>query len=275
MTLILWGVAIYIVTLLFLSAMFSLLYWYEATNNPCPQIPPPAYTARNVLCTISRFFYSHAIRPFIALAWACTNKKQPNSSPYPAVILIHGIFCTRAAWHCMHRALFRRNFHVREFAYRTMWGSMDETVERLEEFVRTVRKEANSPKVIIVGHSLGGVVARYWLAKYPHNADHITTLVTLCTPHQGSNISMLLANPFSRALAPDSEIIASIAQQPYDQFPCVAYVTNTDLLVTPACRLLPPESWQVKVIPAVDHLEFLSNTKAVQQVADDIQNLFP
>ena len=272
MTLIIWCFAIYIASLILSAIFLSLLFWYEATNRPCRAIPPPPYKPLPVFNTIARYFVFHLIRPIITIAWFCLLKPKTSKSPHPPVILIHGIFSTRTSWYAVFKALVAQNFTVRTFGYPTLWGSMDATVERLESFVQKVKTETHSPKVTIVAHSLGGVVTRYWLAKYPHNYDALSGLITLCTPHSGSDVSTLLPNPFSKALNPTSSVITMIQEQTYEKFPCVAYVTNADLLVVPAERLMPPQNWELRVTPPIDHLEILSNAPVIESVIATIQS---
>ena len=55
----------------------------------------------------------------------------------------------------------------------------------LEEFLPLVFERTKAEKVILIGYSMGGVAARYYLTK--HLADHRTErLITIGSPHQGS-----------------------------------------------------------------------------------------
>lgn len=271
MTFILWCLGIYAALLALSAIILALFFWYEATNHPCPHIPPPPYKPLPVALTIIRYFLFHFIRPAILIGWLLMPKKQPATSPHPPLILVHGIFSTRTSWYFFYKALAKEKFHIGAFGYPTLWGSMEATIERLETFVQKTLEETGSPKVSIVAHSLGGVVVRYWLAKYPHNHDNLAGLITLCTPHSGSNVSRLLPNPFSKALNPDSEVIRTITGQSYTTFPCVAHATTTDLLVMPAKRLLPPKNWALRLARDVDHLEILADTKTIAAVISDLK----
>lgn len=274
-TILLWLLALYALGLSLAAFILSLFFWYEATNNPCPQIPPPAYKPMAVLQTCARYFVFHAIRPVIAIAWLCLPKKTPAHSPYPPVVLIHGIFSTRTSWYFFYKALMQEGFSPSTFGYNTLWGSMDATVDRLEKHVQAVREKTGSYHVTILAHSLGGVVARYWLAKYPHNYNAVSGMITLCTPHGGSNISTLLPNPFASAVTPNSKVLQAIATQTYNSFPCVAYATNADTLVVPAKGLVPPENWKLLITPPLDHLEILARKKVIRAVINTLKEIQP
>ncbi len=272
-TLFLWFLALYGLSLGLAAIILSLFFWYEATNQPCPQIPPPPYKPLPVFQTCMRYFLFHAIRPVIAIAWLCMPKKSPKHSPYPPVVLIHGIFSTRTSWYFFYKALINNDFCPSTFGYISLWGSMDATVARLEKHVQHIRETTGNSHVTILAHSLGGVIARYWLAQYPHNYDAVSGLVTLCTPHGGSNISTLLPNPFAKAVSPNSEVLQSIGSQTYDAFPCVAYATNADTLVVPAKGLVPPENWKLLITPPIDHLEILSHSKVIKTVVNTLKDI--
>jgi pimeloyl-ACP methyl ester carboxylesterase len=55
----------------------------------------------------------------------------------------------------------------------------------LEEFLPLVFQRTKADKVILIGYSMGGVTARYYLTK--HVSDHRTErIITIGSPHQGS-----------------------------------------------------------------------------------------
>ena len=47
------------------------------------------------------------------------------------------------------------------------------------------QKACHNPKIILVGHSMGGLVARSVPLLHPFTRPHIFNLVTLATPHDG------------------------------------------------------------------------------------------
>ncbi len=49
---------------------------------------------------------------------------------------------------------------------------------------------SNDYKINIVGHSMGGLVARYYIENLYHD-DHVDKLITICTPHWGSGYGKL------------------------------------------------------------------------------------
>jgi triacylglycerol lipase len=61
-----------------------------------------------------------------------------------------------------------------------------------------------------VGHSLGGLVARYYVQRLGGDA-RVHTLVTLGTPHHGTMMAYLLPTPVLHQLRPDSDLVTELA----------------------------------------------------------------
>jgi pimeloyl-ACP methyl ester carboxylesterase len=82
--------------------------------------------------------------------------------PYP-VILVHGTFGDMTvSWNSLAPALESRGFCVWALDYgRRGTGPIDESASQLSDFILTVRARTGAAKVSLVGHSQGGMLARY------------------------------------------------------------------------------------------------------------------
>lgn len=70
------------------------------------------------------------------------------------------------------------------------WESLDLWAEEIAAAVREVTERTRAPRVVLVGYSAGGVAARKYLVETPD--DHrVARLVTLSSPHGGSELSIL------------------------------------------------------------------------------------
>jgi triacylglycerol esterase/lipase EstA (alpha/beta hydrolase family) len=76
--------------------------------------------------------------------------------------------------------------------------------------VERLRTRTGADTVHIIGHSLGGLVARYFVQRLGGHQT-VGALVTLGTAHGGSLVANLLpATPLLRQFRPDSDIIAEL-----------------------------------------------------------------
>jgi triacylglycerol esterase/lipase EstA (alpha/beta hydrolase family) len=66
-------------------------------------------------------------------------------------------------------------------------GSIDDYVPTVQRSVLSLCKETGSEKIIIIAHSMGGLVARAYLRE--HGLGRIAKVITLGTPHHGTGVA--------------------------------------------------------------------------------------
>ncbi|MEW6620657.1 MAG: alpha/beta fold hydrolase [bacterium] len=122
-------------------------------------------------------------------------------------------------------------------------GNYTELVEEIEKVLKAYYGEDKwqEGKLILVGHSQGGLIARDYLQRNPDNAKYIKRLVTIGTPHYGSH---WLAN------------ISAMAMQ--------------DPSLSPGTK----PNWLGKIIKAFDQT-FRNNIKAVERGDAAVKDLLP
>jgi triacylglycerol esterase/lipase EstA (alpha/beta hydrolase family) len=104
------------------------------------------------------------------------------------VILLHGFAMNRTNWIWLGRRLARRGIGP---LYGTSYFSpqpVRRSAEHLQRFIRRVLAREGAERVDIVAHSLGGVVARYYIERLD-GAAHVHRLVTIGSPHAGTVIA--------------------------------------------------------------------------------------
>jgi len=83
-------------------------------------------------------------------AWA------PSAGSRATIVFVHGAIVRGWEMRLMRSRLRRLGYGVRQFRYRSMMLGMDENVRRLRLFLRETEGEV----LHVVGHSMGGVLAR-------------------------------------------------------------------------------------------------------------------
>ena len=128
------------------------------------------------------------------------------------ILLIHGIMDNRSVFTVFGHALRRRGFGVvHAINYSVLTGDLRTAANELRTHVERLRETTGSDKVHIVGHSLGGMIARYYVQRMGGD-EAVDTLVTLGSPHSGSNAAYLLPIPLARQLRPGSDVVAELAE---------------------------------------------------------------
>ena len=138
---------------------------------------------------------------------------DPHSAGMP-VVLVHGFADNRSAFTVLRRVLRRAGFSV---VYSLNYGLMTTLTGDVRSAARVLRREVeqicaatNASQVQVVGHSLGGLVARYYIQRLGGDT-RVHTLVTLGTPHQGTMAAYLLPTPVLRQLRPNSDLMIELA----------------------------------------------------------------
>lgn len=126
------------------------------------------------------------------------------------ILLVHGIMDNRSVFTVFRRILRRRGFGVvHAVNYSLFTGDVRTAAHELRTHVERLREQTGAEKVHIVGHSLGGVIARYYVQRMGGSAA-VDTLVTLGSPHAGTLTAYLMPTPLARQLRPGSELIGEL-----------------------------------------------------------------
>lgn len=125
--------------------------------------------------------------------------KKPSTVKYP-ILFIHGYACNAGYWYPVLRYLSNADVtQLYAINLQPLYLDIPAYAEQVAKKVEMILKETGSEKVILVGHSMGGLVARAFM-KW-HDGDKVAKLITLQTPHQGTDIC---TNPLARTFSGDS-----------------------------------------------------------------------
>lgn len=155
------------------------------------------------------------------------------------VLLLHGFGHNRSAWMVLERHLRRAGFtNVHTLNYNPFLQDVPEIAARVKERVELLRAITGAPRVHVVGHSLGGLVIR-WFVQELGGSAMVDTAITVASPHQGT-LAALGAALFGRTakqLLPGSQVIQRLNSAPLHKAApgvrWIAFYSNLDLLVQP------------------------------------------
>ena len=107
---------------------------------------------------------------------------QPARAP---VLLLHGVLCNAGSMHALRSGLVARGIGpVYMLSYGPPLASIDSFVDAVAAKIDTILAATGAHQVAIVGHSMGGLVARAYLRRRGHGK--VSVVVTIGTPHKGS-----------------------------------------------------------------------------------------
>lgn len=137
---------------------------------------------------------------------------QLPARPELPVVMLHGFIDNRSVFVLLRRHLAQQGrHHVQSLNYSPLTCDIRTAAELLGRHIEEICARTGSPQVDIVGHSLGGLIARYYVQRLGGH-HRIRTLVTLGTPHSGTRaVPLANAHPIVRQMRPGSDIIEELA----------------------------------------------------------------
>ncbi|MFJ8106912.1 esterase/lipase family protein [Streptomyces sp. NPDC096132] len=158
----------------------------------------------------------------------------PTPAPLP-VVLLHGFIDNRSVFVLLRRSLAQHGRHrVESLNYSPLTCDIRTAAELLGRHIEEICARTGSGRVDMVGHSLGGLIARYYVQRLGGDV-RVRTLVTLGTPHSGTRVVPLAnAHPIVRQMRPGSEVIEELSRPaPGCRTHFVSFWSDLDHLMDP------------------------------------------
>lgn len=192
-----------------------------------------------------------------------------NASGRP-ILLVHGIGDNRSAFSILRRTLRRKGYgRITTVNYSPFTSDIRKAAANLARHVERVCQQTGYEQVFVVGHSLGGIIARYYVQC--HGGDErVHTLITLGSPHAGTQLARLAPIPVCQQLRPNSDLMRELASPADCRTRFVAIYSDRDEVVLPnrSATLQHPDLSVTRVpVHGVGHLALLVNSAVVHAVA--------
>lgn len=190
------------------------------------------------------------------------------------VILVHGYVHNRSAFLVMSQALRRAGFrHVRGINYNPLTQDMATIAACLAGEVEDVLASTGATICKIVGHSMGGIVARHYVQLLGGD-EHVDTVITLGAPHRGSYTSYVGPGPAAAQLKPGSTYLRHLEETARpSRVRWIALYSDLDLMVLPAvhAKLVHPALGAENVrVRDTGHLSLLMSREVIKSVTDHL-----
>ncbi|WP_409059234.1 lipase family alpha/beta hydrolase [Streptomyces sp. SYP-A7185] len=177
----------------------------------------------------------------------------------PPVVLLHGFIDNRSVFVLLRRSLAQHGGqHVESLNYSPLTCDIRTAAELLGRHIEEICERTGHHRVDIVGHSLGGLIARYYAQRLGGD-ERVRTLVTLGTPHEGTRVVPLAdAHPIVRQMRPGSDVIQELREPaPGCRTRFVSFWSDLDQLMAPletACVNHPDLIAQNVRVSGIGHL---------------------
>jgi pimeloyl-ACP methyl ester carboxylesterase len=154
------------------------------------------------------------------------------------VLLVHGFAHNHSGWFMINQHLRQAGFtSVHGWNYDPWRHGVPELAGQLRDRVELVRDTTGAERVHVVGHSLGGILLR-WYVQELGGDDVVANAITVASPHAGTRLASLARRRTSgigAELAPGSWLLRRLdhGAEP-SAVRWTAFYSNLDFFVQPA-----------------------------------------
>lgn len=197
----------------------------------------------------------------------------------PPVVLLPGAFGQELLyWNVWQYFLEKDGFHVYPATFpRFTFSDLRVSAEYLAEKVQEVRAVEDAERVALVGHSMGGLIAR-WYVKYLGGREHVSHIACLGTPHHGTwtaATAPILAG--TRQIVPGSPFLVQLNDRKVPHgVPVLNVWSKWDGIIVPSdSAFLEASDVENKELPYAGHWGLLVSRRAYHWVRDELRKPGP
>ena len=188
------------------------------------------------------------------------------------VVLVHGYVCNHRIWDDVTATLRQQGHAVQAVNLEPLFTSIDRYAETIESAVQGLLAHSGGQQVALVGHSMGGLAIRAWLRA--QGSHRVARVLTLGTPHRGTQISQHVSSPNGRQMAWDSDWLQALAASETE-----AVRQLFRIALTPQDNIVYPQRAQVMqgvapvVFPGLGHVQLCTDPGVVTWIAQQLKEL--
>ncbi len=248
------------------------LAWYERANAR-PDLIDRRFTARG-LCTAIWLLIQETACLLITivlnpLGWSTPKISPEKTGNQQPVILLHGLLQNRSCMFWLQHRLKKAGYGQVISINTPPWRDLETLTEVLAKRVDELRITHKVEKVHLVGHSMGGIIARNYVQNRG-GAAHVSGMVTLGAPHHGSKLAPFALSKMGRSLLPGSAFLRQFNSVPWPEGPqAVSIYTRYDNIVLPTDSSKMAGAKLIE-LDGMGHISLLFHPRAFQAVVESL-----
>lgn len=225
--------------------------------------PPRGRVARVIFEDWAMSMAVMAVRPLGFLGLPGFRRQARGPRP---VILIHGFGQSRTNFLLLaHRLRVAGLGPLVGFEYWSL-GKVQRAAEALGRLVAEIKAQTGAERVDLVGHSMGGIVGRYYVTALG-GADDVEHLVTIGTPHSGTPAASFGLGAPRRELLWGSELIRQLAAAPLPPSVKVTAIWSRADGLVPSSKYARLPGAEEIVYDDLGHMALLGSRRVAAEIA--------
>jgi triacylglycerol esterase/lipase EstA (alpha/beta hydrolase family) len=196
-----------------------------------------------------------------------------DPAPAPAtrpIVLVHGVLCNDGVWFALRRYLTQAGIGpVYTLNYGPMFADTEHFASQLAAKIAAVRAATGAARVVLVGHSLGGLIARACVRGA--GGAQVSRLITVGTPHHGSIFAWLFPGWCLAQMRPGGAWLAALNRDEGapPPVPTTALWSRHDTMVVPQASAMLGGADNVALI-GIGHNALLRDREVHARIAVEI-----
>lgn len=267
-----------------ISGLTYIIFWYEAANAPHPSHRRACPGSKGLLwCVVVGFLSSVSSQLMVYLTYPAGFAKKlwkPSPAPHctkPPVLLIHGLYHNASAWY-LYKWMLRRCGYEKVFclSYNTVKYDFWELTDQIKDVVREAAGLCGGEPIILMGHSMGGLLARAAVAD-PETAKLVHAVVTLGAPNHGSKLAALALGRLGRSIIHNGPLVTRLNQMKTPaNLPRLNLYSPLDNMVLPTSSLeISEPGWIQAQTAPISHVSMLYHLPTVRMVLEFLDETVP
>src|SRR5512139_1718505 len=192
-----------------------------------------------------------------------------QQGPRP-VIVLHGYAMNRANYLPLAYRMAKAGIGpIFGFEYWTL-GRVAAGARQLGWFIDEVRATTGADQVDIIGHSMGGVVGRYYVT-FAGGDGVVKNLVTIGSPHAGTDVSAVGIGHPTRELPLGSKLVQRLAAAPPPQQTKVTVIWSRGDALVPGAFQKPLPGADIVMYDDLGHVALLGSRRVAAEIIERLK----
>ena len=178
----------YLIRVAIVLLEFLLAYLMGSPRDPEMRLSPAA-AAKMVADEVVHFLMVMLLLLPLARRLVTPRRGMITASKQLPVLFVHGYVCNKGIWAPMLGYLWRRGLsNLFTMDLETPFGDIEDYAKAVAARVERICEGTRSSKVILVGHSMGGLVARAYI-EHLGGEKRVAKLISIGVPHHGTRLA--------------------------------------------------------------------------------------
>ncbi len=189
-------------------------------------------------------------------------KTKGSSTP---ILLVHGYLNQSNVWWLQKKWLVHFGLGpIYSINLGHPFRSIRDYAAKIDEKAKEIAKETRREDLILIGHSMGGLVSLWYAHKIaPHKVSQI---ITIATPIFGTPVAKIGLGPNAREMEKKSLFLQELHEAIKSQKIRMQHIaTRTDQLVVPGTSALIAEN-EHRIFDGIGHISLLYSKRVAQQI---------